>query len=119
MKKSKRIATYCACAAGLTLLFGIGVPTAKYGTDTALAMAKLNVTDASLVPLESARRFDFYLAKDRQAVNELQALMSDRGWTFEEQNGSGYFFRKGGEQTVVTTKQLSRHTVRIQMDKDI
>ncbi|NGZ76966.1 type II toxin-antitoxin system HicA family toxin [Saccharibacillus alkalitolerans] len=118
MNKKKRVAIVCACAA-LVLCAGAAVPVARYGTETTIAMAKLNAAGEKLVELDGDSRFDRYLAKDDEAFGQMQRLMQERGWTFREQDGSGYFFEKENRKTVVTTKQLSTHTVRIQLEKGL
>ncbi|WP_172254327.1 type II toxin-antitoxin system HicA family toxin [Saccharibacillus deserti] len=117
MKKHKRIAAYAAGAAGLILLLGAVVPAARYGTDTALAMARLTMTNAELVAVNGNDRFNTYLTDDDGVLEEIRSLIESRGWTFEQQDGSGYFFRKDGRQTIVTTQQISRHTTEFQIEK--
>ncbi|MGU3469743.1 hypothetical protein ACLBWT_01080 [Paenibacillus sp. D51F] len=46
-----------------------------------------------------------YLTDSNNPASLLKARMENEGWSFVEQEGSGYFFTKDGRKALVTMKQ--------------
>jgi len=71
----------------------------------------LNTSDRSIVRMEAEGE---YLTKVKNGNGQelLKERMKREGWTFDFQEGSGYFFKKDNQEAIVTTKQIwNRHYI--------
>lgn len=69
---------------------------------------KLNHSDKKIIQLTSEKGKVWYIVNDpnQSNVNELiKEMMSEKDWVFKEQNGSGLFFEKQGEDLIITTQK--------------
>ncbi len=71
-------------------------------------IAELNLGNTGIVKLSGSG--DRYMTKSSRDQEGIKKLMKDKGYTFTEQLGSGYFFESpSGEGAVVTHKYYSRY----------
>ena len=69
---------------------------------------KLNNSDKKIIQLTIEKGKVWYIVNDRNQsnVNELiKEMMSEKDWVFKEQDGSGLFFEKQGEDLIITTQK--------------
>lgn len=69
---------------------------------------KLNHSDKKIIQLTSEKGKVWYIVNDgnQSNVNELiKEMMSEKDWIFKEQDGSGLFFEKQGEDLIITTQK--------------
>jgi len=84
-------------------------------------MYALNTTDKTIVWMnETANGNGLYLTKVKQPIEVIKERMQKEGWTYVRQEGSGYFFEKGNQEVVVTTKIWpNRNYVRISVENNV
>ncbi|WP_134685134.1 hypothetical protein [Brevibacillus migulae] len=86
-------------------------PAVPFPTSKAEVLKDLKGAEDKLVKLADDARFSWYGMRDLQgqaAVEQVKKHMSMRGWSYEEQNGSGYFFVKDGQKLVITSQKWTR-----------
>lgn len=86
------------------------------------AIQKLNASPVALVALSNDKNTTWYLtaisARGIQKVDEdIQQMMANEGWAFLEKEGSGLFFEKNGERSIVTTEMWTKQYVLVQIQK--
>lgn len=86
------------------------------------AIQKLNASPVDLVVLSNDKKATWYLtaisARGIQKVDEdIQQMMANEGWAFLEKEGSGLFFEKNGERSIVTTEMWTKQYVLVQIQK--
>ena len=86
------------------------------------AIHKLNASPVDLVALSNDKKATWYLtaisARGIQKVDEdIQQMMANEGWAFLEKEGSGLFFEKNGERSIVTTEMWTKQYVLVQIQK--
>ncbi|AUS86746.1 hypothetical protein LBYS11_10535 [Lysinibacillus sp. YS11] len=86
------------------------------------AIQKLNASPVDLVALSNDKKATWYLAaisaRGIQKVDEdIQQMMANEGWAFLEKEGSGLFFEKNGERSIVTTEMWTKQYVLVQIQK--
>lgn len=86
------------------------------------AIQKLNASSFDLVALSNDKKATWYLtvlsARDIQKVDEdIQQMMANEGWAFLEKEGSGLFFEKNDERSIVTTEMWTKQYVLVQIQK--
>ncbi|MGY4795672.1 hypothetical protein ACVNNN_11750 [Lysinibacillus fusiformis] len=86
------------------------------------AIQKLNTSPFDVVALSNDRKATWYLtaisARGIQKVDEdIQQMMANEGWAFLEKEGSGLFFEKNGERSIVTTEMWTKQYVLVQIQK--
>lgn len=86
------------------------------------AIQKLNASPFDLVALSNDKQATWYLAtisaRGIQKVDEdIQQMMANEGWAFLEKEGSGLFFEKNGERSIVTTEMWTKQYVLVQIQK--
>jgi len=86
------------------------------------AIQKLNASPFDLVVLSNDKNTTWYLtaisARGIQKVDEdIQQMMANEGWAFLEKEGSGLFFEKNGERSIVTTEMWTKQYVLVQIQK--
>lgn len=86
------------------------------------AIQKLNASPVDLVVLSNDKNTTWYLtaisARGIQKVDEdIQQMMANEGWAFLEKEGSGLFFEKNGERSIVTTEMWTKQYVLVQIQK--
>lgn len=86
------------------------------------AIQKLNASPVDLVALSNDKNTTWYLtaisARGIQKVDEdIQQMMANEGWAFLEKEGSGLFFEKNGERSIVTTEMWTKQYVLVQIQK--
>lgn len=80
------------------------------------AIRKINMTSDDLVELSKDYDATWYITAIStmgiQKVDaDIQQLMENEGWVFLEKEGSGLFFEKNGERTIVTTEMWTKQYV--------
>lgn len=86
------------------------------------AIQKLNASSFDLVVLSNDKKATWYLtalsARGIQKVDEdIQQMMANEGWAFLEKEGSGLFFEKNDERSIVTTEMWTKQYVLVQIQK--
>ena len=69
---------------------------------------KLNDSDKKIIKLTSEKGKVWYIVNDRNQSNVdelIIEMMSEKDWVFKEQEGSGLFFEKQGEDLIITTQK--------------
>lgn len=83
------------------------------GLNNVKLMFELNKHPHTIVKMETD---GVYLAKTNHHRELLQQKMTTAGWTFLQQEGSGYFFEKNGEQAIITARQIwNRHYITLKV----
>ncbi|MFV8828557.1 hypothetical protein [Alkalihalobacterium sp. APHAB7] len=71
---------------------------------------KLEFSDHDFELISDTSTSKRYISKTRVSSEEIfHIYMSERGWNFKEQMGSGFIFEKDGMVRVVTTRMYTRH----------
>lgn len=67
----------------------------------------LHESSEDIVKIAEEQNYDWYINQMEQgkAYENLKELINKRGWKFQEQDGSGYFFEKD-DQTLIATTQM-------------
>lgn len=86
------------------------------------AIQKLNASSFDLVVLSNDKKATWYLtalsARGIQKVDDdIQQMMANEGWAFLEKEGSGLFFEKNDERSIVTTEMWTKQYVLVQIQK--
>lgn len=76
-----------------------------YGPGNIKHMYTLASTGQSVVLMEIADGDGHYLTDSDRPAELLIERMKQKGWTYVQQEGSGYFFEKGDQKAIVTTRQ--------------
>lgn len=79
-------------------------------------MYTLSTTDKLIVPMNGKGH---YLAKENRSDELLKERVSSEGWTYVKQEGAGYFFEKGNEETIVTVQQWNHKYVIYQVKDNV
>lgn len=79
-------------------------------TSKQTVVAALQVSDDRMTKLASDTSYVWYGTKAAQGreIASLKSMLQAAGWIFLTQEGSGYFFIKGDEKIVITSRQWSR-----------
>ncbi|WP_338654203.1 hypothetical protein [Lysinibacillus sp. Y5S-8] len=83
------------------------------------AIQKLNTFPFDLVALFNDKNVTWYMsARGIQKLDEdIQQMMTNEGWAFLEKEGSGLFFEKNGERSIVTTEMWTKQYVLVQIQE--
>jgi hypothetical protein len=94
----------------LLLLLAAGLFLNKVGLDNAGLMYRLRSAEGAILPMNGDGE---YVSKAKGHRELLKKKMHEEGWTYAGQEGSGYFFEKDGETTIVTATQIwNRHYIK-------
>ncbi len=69
---------------------------------------KINNSDKQMVKLTNENSREWYITSERNQseVDEIiKEMVSQNGWTFVQNEGSGLFFEKQGEKLIITTQK--------------
>lgn len=88
------------------------------------AIRKINTSSNDLVELSKDHNATWYITAIStmgiQKVDaDIQQLMKNEGWVFLEKEGSGLFFEKNEERTIITTEMWTKQYVLIQVPAPI
>ncbi|MEA0553242.1 hypothetical protein U1P98_22125 [Lysinibacillus irui] len=88
------------------------------------AIRKINTSSNDLVELSKDHNATWYITAIStmgiQKVDaDIQQLMENEGWVFLEKEGSGLFFEKNEERTIITTEMWTKQYVLIQVPAPI
>jgi len=87
------------------------------GWNNVKLMIELNKHPQAIVAMEAEGE---YLAKNKHHRELLKEKMKNEGWTFIQQEGSGYFFEKNGEQAIITARQIwNRHHIVLSVNNNV
>ncbi|MFF0830639.1 hypothetical protein ACFYU8_27715 [Brevibacillus sp. NPDC003359] len=66
-----------------------------------------------IVKLTTENNIDWYGAQSDQgsAADAVKRAVTEKGWTFIQQEGAGYFFERGKEQMVITSQMWTGNYV--------
>lgn len=84
-------------------------------------LTTLKNSNEEIVELVEEKNFTWYIAKNNGTngiadVNEkIKHMVDQKGWSFQEQLGSGLIFEKEGEELIVTTQMWTSNYVLIQI----
>lgn len=67
----------------------------------------INKSRENVVRLTEEKGYDWYITKKEQAFENLIILMQNKGWTYNTQEGAGYFFQKDNEALIVVSQMWS------------
>lgn len=99
----------------VTFIQNVGVPQVRM-------MQTLNSTNLDIGALGTDEQGHglFLTRNNLQRTTQLfQDRMSQQGWTYTGQEGSGYFFKKGRQTAVVTTRIMHRKFIQIQVQHNV
>ncbi|MFS0557690.1 hypothetical protein [Brevibacillus sp. 179-C9.3 HS] len=69
----------------------------------------------SIVKLTSENHIDWYgygpQANQASAAEAVKRAVSEKGWTFIQQDGAGYFFERGKEKLIITSQMWTGNYV--------
>jgi hypothetical protein len=90
------------------------------GYSNVQAMYQLETTGKAIVKMASGltENHERYLTKEKQP-QLLRERMEQKGWTFIQQNGAGYFFEKGGKQIIITAKRWNHFYVVYDLERGL
>ena len=87
------------------------------GWNNVKLMIELNKHPHAIITMEAEGE---YLAKSKHHRELLKEKMKNEGWTFIQQEGSGYFFEKNGEQAIITARQIwNRHHMVLSVNNNV
>jgi len=99
----------------VTYIQNVGVPQVRM-------MQTLNSTNLDIGALGTNEQgHGLFLTRNNlpRTTQLLQERMSQQGWTYTGQEGSGYFFKKGRQTAVVTTRIIHRKFIQIQVQHNV
>lgn len=73
------------------------------GLNNVKLMYELNNDKGAILKMESEGE---YLTRANNQNETLKNKMKREGWTFVNQEGSGYFFEKNGQEIIITARQI-------------
>ncbi len=78
---------------------------------------KLEQSDQKVVELVEEDGVIWFItkAKDSNVDENIKDMISEKGWTFKEKEGSGLFFEKAEERLIVTTEMWSSKYVLVKV----
>ncbi|WP_078380765.1 hypothetical protein [Sutcliffiella halmapala] len=79
---------------------------------------KLNNSEQQIVKLSNENSLEWHIItkRDQSAANEIiKNMVSQNGWIFKQQDGSGLFFEKKGENLIVTTQKWTANYVLVKI----
>ncbi|WP_440113677.1 hypothetical protein [Paenibacillus sp. QZ-Y1] len=86
-------------------------------------MYRLETGENSIVQLESItpgqERYLTKFTKSDRPRELLKDRMGNEGWTFIQQDGSGHFFEKNGQQVIVQAQRWNRFFVLYTLESDV
>ncbi|ALS29962.1 hypothetical protein IJ21_45990 [Paenibacillus sp. 32O-W] len=90
------------------------------GYSNVQAMYQLETTGKAIVKMANGltENHERYLTKEKQP-QLLRERMEQKGWTFIQQNGAGYFFEKGGKQIIITAKRWNHFYVVYDLERGL
>ncbi|RIX51729.1 type II toxin-antitoxin system HicA family toxin [Paenibacillus nanensis] len=112
---SKPVKAAALGIAGLILfcLLLAGLYVHNMGLNNIKLMYELHRNNHSILRMETEGQ---YVTKTSYKNERLLEKMKEEGWTFVGQEGSGYFFERNGQKTIVTAKQIwNRHYIMYQV----
>ena len=80
-------------------------------------IGKMMVTGKPIV--QYAENPDKYIMKFDNGYVPLKQFMKEKGWEYQEQVGSGFVFRKGNENTTITTRWYTKKFLLIYLNESI
>ncbi|SDS49128.1 hypothetical protein SAMN05444162_1586 [Paenibacillaceae bacterium GAS479] len=105
----EKVALTLVGLAFIFLLIPAGLYINNIGWKNIKLIYELNNNDRSIFRMETEGE---YLTKANNQAEILKEKMKSLGWNFVGQEGSGYFFEKKGQESIITTKQIwNRHYV--------
>ncbi|GGH66993.1 hypothetical protein GCM10008014_47990 [Paenibacillus silvae] len=100
---------------GITLMIFLSLLSIlnNVGYSNVKQIIRLETSGPSIIRIEHPKEgMERYLTKDENDPQErLKSRMSREGWAYEQQEGSGYFFTKDGQQTIVTLQRWNHFYV--------
>jgi hypothetical protein len=75
-------------------------------------IVQLNLNDVDIYEYDSDSATKYYIAKSKDGHDPIFKVLEDDGWTYREQFGSGFLFKKSSnetEQVTVGSIQFSRY----------
>lgn len=72
---------------------------------------KLKFSETAYVQFSKSEKRSWYISENKgnDQYTVVEDFMKTKGWSFQEQMGSGLIFTKNGEDAVVEVRQYSRH----------
>jgi len=117
MNKKWKIILSTVAAVCFVFIVIAGLYINAIGWNNIKLMVELNKHPQAILAMETEGD---YLAKTKHYRELLTERMKSEGWTFLQQEGSGYFFEKNGEQAIITARQVwSRHQVVLRVNNNV
>ncbi|GGK17380.1 hypothetical protein GCM10010965_08020 [Caldalkalibacillus thermarum] len=63
--------------------------------------------------------YEWYVARQGEAYEQLQDMMTDRGWQLVEQMGSAFLFKRGEATLIIESEMWTRYYVLFQIPSSV
>jgi predicted RNA binding protein YcfA (HicA-like mRNA interferase family) len=83
-------------------------------------LQSINKASDPIVKIANEDEHDWFITRADQGEyrETIKEMIGDQGWEFVTQDGSGYFFEKGDEKLIVTTKMWTGKYVMVKVPQD-
>ncbi|MDN7240579.1 hypothetical protein QWY14_02200 [Planococcus sp. N028] len=80
----------------------------------------LNKSPKGILEIAEEDEFEWFITRTEQGKERenLKQMISKKGWQFENQDGSGYFFTKGDNRLIVETEMWTKRYLIVQIPKE-
>ncbi|WLD92494.1 hypothetical protein [Alkalihalobacillus sp. AL-G] len=80
----------------------------------------LNDSSTDIVKIAEENGYEWFITRMEQgkAYKNLKRMISDNGWEFKTQEGSGYFFEKDDNTLIATTQMWTGNYVIVKIPKN-
>ncbi|MED4402585.1 hypothetical protein ABET41_09690 [Metabacillus fastidiosus] len=83
-------------------------------------LESLNDSSKEIVKIAEENGYDWFITRNEQgkAYENLKRMVSEKGWQFKNQEGSGFFFEKDDKKLIATTEMWTGNYVIVQIRKN-
>ncbi|MCM3594795.1 hypothetical protein M4D55_03190 [Metabacillus idriensis] len=106
--------TLFICAGFIGLRFGSALFQEEDSASILLSILELELSMSDYAKVSEHR----YVSKSTDSSGFIKEFMTEKGWTYRDQAGSGLIFEKEERSVVVETRQFSRHYILWDVPKD-
>ncbi|MDR0136880.1 hypothetical protein RFW18_03920 [Metabacillus idriensis] len=104
--------TFFICAGFIGLRFGSAQE--EDSASILLSIMELELSNSDYAKVSEHR----YVSTSTDSSGFIKEFMTEKGWTYRDQAGSGLIFEKEERSVVVETRQFSRHYILWEVPKD-
>lgn len=79
----------------------------------------LKLAEGKLAKVTEEDGYEWYAARQGEADEQLQDMMTDRGWQLVEQMGSAFLFKRGEATLIIESEMWTRYYVLFQIPSSV